>query len=248
MSGGSSGIGRAVAEAFGALGWQVALGARGAERLAAAAEAVTARGGRGLGLPLDVGDPDQVASFFDQVEGAFGPVDVVVNCAAHARPGALHELSAEEVRAEVESGLVGSLLFAREGIRRLRERDGEGDVVFVSSSSAVVPWPLHVAYAASKAGVEQGARSLALELEGTGVRATVVRVGDTAGTGFAEGWDPEEFAAVSEWQRLGLLRHAGLLTPEQVARAVTWVVGLPRSLQLDLVSVRPEAPVQPERA
>ena len=142
VSGGSSGIGRAVAEAFGALGWQVALGARGEARLGPAADAVTERGGRGLALSLDVGDPDQVASFFDQAEAALGPVDVVVNCAAHARPGALHELSPKQVRAEVESGLLGSLLFAREGIRRLRERSGEGDVVFVSSTSAVVPWPL----------------------------------------------------------------------------------------------------------
>ena len=61
MSGGSSGIGRAVAEAFGALGWQVALGARGEARLGPAADAVTERGGRGLALSLDVGDPDQVA-------------------------------------------------------------------------------------------------------------------------------------------------------------------------------------------
>jgi NAD(P)-dependent dehydrogenase (short-subunit alcohol dehydrogenase family) len=248
VSGGSSGIGRAVAEAFAARGWPVALGARGAARLAEAAEAASARG-RALGVPVDVADADAVAHFYDEAERALGPVDVLVACAAHARPGALDRLSAREVREEVESGLVGSLLFAREGIRRLRQRDAPGDVVLVSSSSAAVPWPLHVAYAASKAGVEQAARSLALELEGTGVRVTVVRVGNTIGTGWAADWSPEELGAVAEWQRHGLLRHGGLLVPERVAEAILWVVGLPRAVQLDLVSVQPEAPLaDPERS
>ena len=117
------------------------------------------------------------------------------------------------------------------------------DVVFVSSASAELPWPLHAAYAGSKAGVEQAARSLALELEGTGVRATVIRVGNTAGTAFAADWQPAELQALAEWQRLGILRHGGLLSPEQVAEAIVWTVGMPRSVQLDLVSVQPEAPV-----
>jgi len=248
VSGGSSGIGRAVAEAFGALSWKVALGARGEARLAPAAAAVTERGGTGLGLRLDVADADSIASFYDEAESRLGPVDVVVNCAAHARPGALHELPAEEVRAEVQSALLGSLLFAREGIRRLRERGDPGDVVFVSSSSAAVPWPLHAAYAGSKAGIEQAARSLALELEGTGVRATVVRPGNTMGTGWVADWGPAELASVTQWQRHGLLRHGGLLAPDQIAQTVAWVVGLPRSVQIDHVSVHPEAPVDAGRS
>ena len=243
VSGGSSGIGRAVAEAFAALGWKVAVGARGADRVRQTAEAVQARGGAALGAVLDVTDPDSIEAFFGVAEAELGPVDVVVNCAAHARPGALHELSPEEIRDEIESGLVGSLLFARDGIRRMRERGIAGDLVFLSSTSARVPWPLHTPYAASKAGVEQAARCLALELEGTGIRSTVIRVGNTVGTSFAEDWQPEELEALAEWQRLGLLRHGGLLNPEQVAQSVVWAVGMPRGVQVDHVSVHPEAPV-----
>ena len=247
VSGGSSGIGRAVAAAFAAAGSRVAVGARGEARVreVAASLASPADGaGEALGLRLNVSDAGSVAAFYSEVEEAIGPVDVVVNCAAHARPGALHEISPEEIRSEVESGLVGSLLFSREGIRRMHERSAAGDVVFVSSASAELPWPLHAAYAGSKAGVEQAARSLALELEGTGVRATVVRVGNTAGTAFAADWQPAELQALAEWQRLGILRHGGLLSPEQVAEAIVWTVGMPRSVQLDLVSVQPEAPVK----
>lgn len=246
VSGGSSGIGRAVAEAFGALGWGVAIGARGEERVREAAAAVRERGGRALGARLDVRDAGSIEAFYAEAERTLGPVDVVVNCAAHARPGALHELSAEEIRSEVESGLVGALLFAREGVRRMIARRGPGDVVFVSSVSAEVPWPLLATYAGSKAGVEQAARSLSLELEGTGVRATVVRVGNTVGTNWTADWQPGELAAFAEWQRLGLLRHGGLLMPQQVAESVVWVVGVPRSVQIDLVSVHPEAPAAGE--
>ena len=242
MSGGSSGIGRAVAEAFGALGWGVAIGARGEERVRQAASAVTEAGGRAFGATLDVRDAGSIEAFYAGAERALGPVDVVVNCAAHARPGALHELSAEEIHSEVESGLVGALLFAREGVGRMIARRGTGDVVFVSSASAELPWPLLAAYAGSKAGVEQAARSLSLELEGTGVRATVVRIGNTVGTAWTADWQPGELTAFAEWQRLGLLRHGGLLMPQQVAESVVWVVGVPRSVQLDLVSVHPQAP------
>ncbi len=242
VSGGSSGIGRAVAEAFAALGWKVAIGARGEERVRAAAASMTGLGGAALGARLDVCDAGSITAFYSLAEQALGPVDVVVNCAAHARPGALYELSAEEIRSQVESGLVGSLLFAREGIRRMLGRGAAGDVVFVSSTSAVQPWPLYTAYAASKAGVEQAARSLALELEGTGVRATVVRVGNTLGTAWAADWQAAERAAFSEWQRLGLLRHGGLLSPRQVAQSIVWAVGVPRSVQLDHVSIQPVAP------
>lgn len=242
VSGGSSGIGRAIAEAFAARGWQVALGARGERRLREAAAAVEACGGEALPARLDVTDAVSIEAFYQEAEQGLGPVDVVVSCAAHARPGPLHELSPDEIRSEVESGLVGALLFAREGIRRMLARGASGDVVFLSSASAAVPWPLHAAYAGSKAGLEQAARSLALELEGTGVRATVVRVGNTLGTDWTADWQPAELAAVGEWQRLGLLRHGGLLSPRQVAESVVWVVGVPRSVQLDHVSVHPEAP------
>lgn len=240
VSGGSSGIGRAVAEACLARGWRVAIGARGEERVRQAAAAL---GPGAFGARLDVTDADSIEAFYDAVEAAVGPVDVVVNCAAHARPGPIAALPADEIRAEIESGLIGSLLFARAAIVRLRARGAPGDVAFVSSTSAAVPWPFHTAYAASKAGVEQAARSLALELEGTGIRAVIVRVGNTLGTSWAEHWREEELAQVGEWQRLGLLRHTGFLNPAQVARAVVWAVDLPRGVQLDHVTVHAEAPV-----
>ncbi len=245
VSGGSSGIGRACAAAFVAAGWKVALGGRRVERVDAAVAELTSGGAEAFGTTLDVCDDASIESFFDAAEAALGRVTAVVNCAAHARPGPLHELSPEEIRAEIETGLVGSLLFARAGICRWIERAVSADVVFISSTSAETPWPLHTPYAASKAGVEQAARSLSVELEGTGIRSLVIRVGNTVGTGWIDEWNDQERMATAEWQRLGLLRHFGLLRPEQIARTIVWAVSAPRGGQINHISVDPEAPLDP---
>lgn len=248
ISGGSAGIGRAVAEALGALGWKVALGARGEERLASAAAAVRAAGGEAFTRRLDVTDADDVDAFFTAADAALGPVDAVVCCAAHALPGRLHERPAALIRAEIETGLIGALLFARRGIQGMVARGAPGDVLFVSSTTAAVPWPHLATYAATKAGVEQAARTIALELEGTGIRASVVRVGNTAGTDWARDWSAGDLEiAWTDWPRYGLLRHAGLMEPVQVARAIVASLQAPRGMHLDLVTVNPEAPANSGR-
>lgn len=246
VSGGSSGIGRAIAEAFGARGFKVAIGARGQERAQEAARAVSATGARALAEPLDVTDPASIEAFYAAAERELGVVDLVVSCAAHARPGRFHERPAEAIRSEIETGLVGALLFVRRGIQRMLDCGVRGEIVFVSSTAAAVPWPLLTAYAASKAGLEQAARSLALELEGTGIRCQVVRPGNTLDTGWASDWSPQELGAVAEWARFGLLRHGRMLQPTDVARAVLAAVSVPRGVQLDHVSVHPEPPVGDE--
>jgi len=243
ISGGSAGIGRAVAEALGRLGWKVALGARGEQRLAAAGEAVRAAGGTPFTRRLDVTDAADVDAFFDAADASLGPVDAVVCCAAHALPGRLHERPADLIRAEIEVGLIGALLFARRGIRGMVDRGGPGDVLFVSSTTAAVPWPHLATYAASKAGVEQAARTIALELEGTGIRASVVRVGNTTGTDWARDWTSADLSrAWEDWPRFGLLRHPALMQPAQVAHAIVAALTAPPGMQLDLVTVNPVAP------
>ncbi|HJO25264.1 MAG: SDR family NAD(P)-dependent oxidoreductase [Myxococcota bacterium] len=242
VSGGATGIGRAVAEAFAARGFAIAVGGRREARVQEAVKALETGGARALGLPLDVSDADSVEAFFAGVEKSLGPADLVVNCAGHARPGRLVEKPPDEIRAEIETGLLGTLLFSRRGIAALLERNLPGDAVFISSTSAVTPWPWLAPYAAIKAGIEQAARSLALECEGTGVRCLVVRVGNTLGTEWAAEWGPRATPALEVWQRLGLIRHGGLLRPEQVALAVVQAVEAPRGVQFDHVSVHPEAP------
>lgn len=242
LSGGSSGIGRAIVEAFLGQGWKVAFGARREERVGKAIEELGAGEDQMFGGVLDVTDPGSIDAFYDRARAALGPIDLVVNCAAHARPGAFYELTPEEIRSEIDSGLTGSLLFSRRGVLDMIADKASGDVVFISSTSAVTPWPFHSPYAASKAGVEQAARSISLELEGSGIRSLIVRVGNTLATGWADDWDAESLNISARWQELGLIRHQGFMQPSNVAHAVVAAVSTPEGFQLDLVSVHPEAP------
>ena len=242
LSGGSSGIGRAIVAAFRDQGWKVAFGARRDDRVREAVEALGGSSESLFGGALDVTEPASIDAFYDAATAQVGPIDLVVNCAAHARPGAFYELSPEEIRSEIDTGLTGALLFSRRGVLDMLGRRSRGDVIFISSTTAGVPWPFHSPYAASKAGVEQAARSISLELEGTGIRSTIVRVGNTVGTEWAGDWDSEALQIGGRWAQLGLIRHQGFMDPANVAHAVVTAAATPPGFQLDHVSVHPEAP------
>jgi len=246
VTGATAGIGRAIAEAFGALGWRVAIGARRAERLDDAVAAVERAGGRGFGHVLDVTDPDSVDAFVSAAERTLGPIDVLVNNAASSEPGPLHTLRPEQIRETLESGLLGSLLMSRRVLASLLPARRSGDIVFISSRAAVLPWPRQVPYVAAKAGIEAAAAALRVELTGTGVRCAIVRVGDTI-TEFAARWSPEQLAEVGYWSQLGLLA-GGVLQPTQVAAVVVTAVTAPRGAQLETLVLNPEPPLaKPEQ-
>jgi len=242
VTGATVGIGRAIAEAFGALGWRVAIGARRQERLDDAVAAVAMAGGRGFGHVLDVTDAASVDAFVTATEKALGPVDVLVNNAASSEPGPLHELSPQQIRDTLDSGLLGSLLMTRRVLASLLPARRAGDILFISSRAAVLPWPRQVPYTAAKAGIEAAAAALRVELAGTGVRSLIVRVGDTVATEFATGWSPEQFAVVGYWAKLGLIAGSWL-QPPQVAAAVVAAVTTPRGVQIETLVVNPEAPL-----
>jgi NADP-dependent 3-hydroxy acid dehydrogenase YdfG len=120
-----------------------------------------------------------------------------------------------------------------------------GDVVFVTSDSAVNPRTHMAGYVAAKAGLEGMATALAAESEGTGVRVGMVRPGPTS-TEQGSGWELDALnRAVESWRERGFLRHDGVLRPEQVASAVLTMIAAPRGARFSLIEVQPEAPVQP---
>jgi NAD(P)-dependent dehydrogenase (short-subunit alcohol dehydrogenase family) len=242
VTGASSGIGQATAVALGALGWRVAVGARRVEKLAETASLITDAGGRPFARALDVTDPASVDDFFAAAEVALGPVDVLVNNAGIAWPGALHDVDDDIHRRIIETNLLGPFYTTRRAVRSLLERGAPGDLVFISSDVTVNDRPKMAAYGASKAGLEHLAHTVGLELEGTGIRSSVVRVGPTL-TGFGDGWDPEVFESLlPEWQRFGLQRHWGTLDVANVARAVVMIVTSEPGTWVPLVELQPTPP------
>ena len=149
-----------------------------------------------------------------------------MNNAGIAWPGALHEVDDEVHRRVIETNLLGPVFTSRRVVQSLLARGAPGDLVFISSDVTVNARPKMPAYGASKAGLEHLAHTLSLELEGTGIRSGVVRVGPTL-TSFGDGWDMAIFESLlPEWQRYGLQRHWNTMDVANVARAVVMMVDI----------------------
>lgn len=243
VTGASSGIGRAVALELAGLGWRVAIGARRTDRLEEVAADARERGGQAFVHALDVTDPQSIATFFEAAEDALGPVDALINNAGIAAPGWLDRVPVDAVQREVATNLLGPILISRLAIGSWRGRGRGGDLVFVTSDATRHPRPRMAAYTATKAGLEAFSQALAMELEGSGVRSTTVRVGPTL-TDFGFGWPMDDLAdLMGYWPRFGLQRHAGVLDASAVARAVVTAVTAPAGVHFDTIEVQPEAPV-----
>ncbi|GAA4638121.1 SDR family oxidoreductase [Actinoallomurus vinaceus] len=246
IAGASSGIGAATATLLAANGHPVALGARRADRCEEIAAGVRAAGGEAFAHPLDVADSDSVKAFVAAATEALGDPEIVVSSAGDLGAERVHELDAEAFAAQVQVHLIGAHRLVSQVVPGMVARR-RGDVVLVSSDVVRAPRTRMGAYVAAKNGIEGMAQALRMELEGTGVRASVVRPGPTM-TGMGMGWGAETTAEVlEEWVKWGLARHPYFLKPEQVAAAIAAVVATPRGAHLTLVEVQPEAAVERPR-
>lgn len=245
VTGASAGIGVAIARGLGELGWTVALGARRLDRLEQVAKEVEAAGGEAFAHALDVADAGSVEAFFAALEGAVGPADAVVNNAGIDFPGPFHQADPSQLASLVGVNLTGPIQVCRRAVGGMIEA-GRGDLLFVSSHAAREYRPAQAAYSATKAGLEALARTLALELEGTGVRSTIIQVGATA-TEFHTGWTPDQIQHLLHyWKKFGVQRHLNMMPPESVARAVVLALSTPPGTALASIEVQPEAPLDRE--
>lgn len=243
VTGASSGIGEATAEALAQAGHPVALGARRVDRLQELAARIRDAGGEAVAHPLDLTDDSSVQAFADKVAVDLGAVEVVVSNAGSLQPGRVHEADAATFGRHLDLNIVGAQRLCQVFLPGMIERQ-RGDVVFVSSDVAVRARPFMTAYAASKWGLEGMVHALQMELEGTGVRASLVRPGPTHSE-MGSDWTPEEVETViNGWVRFGHARHQHFLKPRALADAITTVVSAPRGVHLNLVEVSPEAPVE----
>ncbi len=243
VTGASSGIGAETARALAEAGIPVALGARRLEQCEAVAAEIRTAGGEAVAHRLDMSSDESVAAFADAVRADLGEVEIVVSNAGVVAPGGLLEVSSERFAGELDVNLVGAHRLVRTFGPAMAERR-RGDFVFVSSDVAVRARPFMSAYAASKWGLEGLVQALQMELEGTGVRASLVRPGPTWSEMGAD-WDADLGAFVlNQWIKFGLARHPHFLKARAQADAITSVVTAPRGVHLSLIEVNPEAPVE----
>lgn len=246
ITGASSGIGAETAKSLAAAGFPVALGARRLDRVEEIAAAIRADGGEAVAHPLDVTSDESVAEFAAKAVADLGEVEVVVSNAGVTHPGATVDVPTETFGGQVDINLLGAHRILRAFGPGMIERQ-RGDLVFLSSDVAIKPRPFMGAYAASKWGLEGMVNALQMELEGTGVRASIVRPGPTH-SDIGNEWPAELGGFVLEqWVRWGLARHPHFLKAQALADAITSVVTAKRGVHISTIDVNPEAPVQEPR-
>lgn len=177
VTGGGTGLGKAIAVEFGRLGAAVAIASRSEEHRAAGVAAVEDAGGAAIGVELDVREPESVAAAFTAIEAAFATVTVLVNNAAANFPVPAADLSPNGWRAVERIVLDGTFFCSKELHRRLVGADKAGSIVNIVSTAAQTGGPGMVHSAAAKAGVVAMTKTLAVEWAPERVRVNAIAPG-----------------------------------------------------------------------
>ncbi|TQE33035.1 3-oxoacyl-ACP reductase FabG [Streptomyces ipomoeae] len=205
VTGGSRGIGHAIAEAFLAQGDKVAVASR------------SGGGPEGaLALQCDVTDLEQVDAAFKQVEDSHGPVEVLVSNAGVVRDDLLIRMSPADFNTVIDTNLTGPAFLAKRALRGM-VRAKRGRIVFISSAVSLRGEAGQANYAAAKAGLIGLARSLAREYGSRGITVNVVSPGLT---------DTDMAETIDEAKRAEMLRLIPLermAAPQEIAAAVAFL-------------------------
>ncbi|MFG2676211.1 SDR family oxidoreductase [Streptomyces sp. NPDC048445] len=218
VTGGSGGIGGAVAAALAARGMAVVVHySGGPERAGKVVASIQEAGGLAVAAPGDIADETEMAALFDAAEERFGAVDVVVNTAGIMLLAPVVEMDLDAFDRMHRVNVRGTFVVSQLAARRLRPG---GALINFSTSVTRLQQPTYAAYAASKGAVEAMTLILARELRGRDVTVNAVAPGPTATPLFLEGKSPElveRIAAASPLDRLG--------TSEDIASTVAFLAG-----------------------
>ncbi|GAA0252111.1 SDR family oxidoreductase [Cryptosporangium japonicum] len=218
VTGGSGGIGRAVAQRLAADGMNVLVHYAGNPRRAdEAVDAIREAGGTATAAQADVAEETEVAALFETAEREYGGVDVVVHTAGIMILAPLAELKLDDLDRMHRINIRGTFVVNQQAVQRVR---GGGAIINFSTSVVKLALPTYSAYAASKGAVDALTPVLARELRGRDVTVNAVAPGPTATPLFLDGKDEstiEKLAKQPPLERLGV--------PDDIAEAVAFLAG-----------------------
>ena len=222
VTGGGSGIGRAVALALAADGWSVAVSGRRREPLEATAEAGRTAGARMLAVPADVGDPGSVDALFAAVREEFGRLDLLFNNAGTgAPPVPLEDLTYAQWKTVLDANLTGAFLCTQAAIRIMKDQSPRGGRIINNGSiSAHAPRPFSAPYTATKHAITGLTKSTSLDCRQYDIACGQIDIGNAA-------------TEMTDRMAQGILQANGTtaveprMDLEHVARAVLYMAALP---------------------
>jgi glucose 1-dehydrogenase len=184
VTGGDSGIGRAISLAFGKEGACVVVNYNSnQEKADEVVGQITADGGRALALQGSTSEEADVLRLFEQAAEEYGGIDILVANAGIQKDAPIAEMSLKDWQAVIDVNLTGQFLCAREAIKRFRQQGNRGrarangTILCMSSVHEVIPWAGHANYAASKGGILMLMRTLAQEVAADRIRINGIAPG-----------------------------------------------------------------------
>lgn len=224
ITGGTTGIGRAIAVLLASEGVKVFVCGRDPRHLADALNRIR-EVGEGDGIAVDLADPDQVTVFFDRGAAYLGGVDIAVVNAAIAAEG-MTDMSERDVRYAIATDFTAYLLSAHAAVDKL---SGKGDIVLIGSMSAHVLGPHSTVYAGVKYGIQGFAEAFRREMGPKNVRVALIEPGLT---GSDMQTDPPE-------RQREKIRREQSLRAEDIAVAVHYILTQPNRAVIQQLTIAP---------
>jgi len=223
VTGGGTGVGRAIAKALGAQGYQVVISGRRIDVLERAASELAATGGGSFyAIACDVSDPIAVRNLFDAIVEKFGRVDLLVNNAGVFAPGvALEDIGFEDWNTIVGANLTGAFLCTQQAFRIMKAQNPRGGRIINNGSvSATTPRPNSAPYTATKHAITGLTKSAALDGRAFDIACGQIDIGNAAS-------DMTHKIASGVIQANGTLAAEATIDPAHVANAVVYMASLP---------------------
>ncbi|WP_312828729.1 glucose 1-dehydrogenase [Pantoea anthophila] len=226
VTGASSGLGYACAEALAAAGAAVTINYHShREPAESLAEKIRAQGGQAIAVAGDVSVEADVDKLIAAAVSTFGRLDILVANSGLQKDASFGDMTLADWNSVISVNLTGQFLCARAALRQFRQQQfkpelsrAAGKIVHMSSVHQVIPWAGHVNYSASKGGVDLLMRSIAQEIGEERIRVNAVAPG-----AIKTAINADSFKGGAEEKLLELVPYGRIGVPEDVANAVVWL-------------------------
>src|SRR5581483_9737669 len=227
VTGANSGIGKAIALAYGAAGADVAVNyVTHPEQAEIVCDEIRKHGSKAVAIKADVSKEDQVLAMYQNMYKEFGSIDILVNNAGVQRDSPLEQMTLEQWNTVIGINLTGQFLCAREAVKGFKHKGvkpevscAAGKIICMSSVHQVIPWAGHVNYASSKGGIHMLMQSIAQEVAPHRIRVNAIAPGAIQTPINTAAWStPEAYKAL-----MTLIPYNRIGDPQDIARCAVWL-------------------------